>query len=294
MNRRGTYDIPLKRDAAARFLPWIIALMVYLATLALATSMALSDMAARWDSGLTGSLTIQVTPLSTAGAAPVADRVDAVLSRLAQFPGVADARALPREETLALVEPWLGSAALVQELPVPALIDVTLDPRADIAGIRDTLESSVPGVSVEDPGTWLSDLRGLAATVQWVAAAIVLLIGGAAVAAVIFAASAGFAVHRGEVELLHVLGASDGYVAGQFQRHVLRLTMIGGGAGAVLAIVTLLVFARAAAGLEAALLPSLSLSPVQWAALLSVPVLAAALAAVTARMTVMRALERLP
>ena len=59
---RTHYDLPLQRDVTGRFLPWIIALMVYLAILALAGSMVLSDMAQRWDKGLAGTLTIQVLP----------------------------------------------------------------------------------------------------------------------------------------------------------------------------------------------------------------------------------------
>lgn len=293
-SRRGHYDIPLKRDATGRFLPWIIALMVYLATLALAASMVLSGLAQRWDSGLSDSLTIQVSPLPAATPAMVETRVEQVRRLLETLPGVSAATTVPRADALALVEPWLGGGALLAELPVPALIDVALAAGADIQGIRTRVQATFPAVSVEDPGTWLADLRRLAGTVQWVSILVVGLIGAVAVAAVVFAASAGFAVHRAEVELLHVLGASDGYVAGQFQRHMLRLAIVGGGGGALLALGTLGALDRAAAGMEAALLPDLALAPAQWAMLLLVPLTAALLAALTARMTVMRALGRLP
>lgn len=294
MSRRGHYDIPLKRDATGRFLPWIIALMVYLATLALAASMVLSGLAQRWDTGLSDSLTIQVSPLPDAAAGSLQTRTEQVQRLLETLPGVEAVRPVPREEALALVEPWLGDSALVAELPVPALIEVGLEDGADVAGIRDRVQSTFPAVSVEDPGTWLADLRRLAGTVQWVAVLVVGLIGAVAVAAVVFAASAGFAVHRSEVELLHVLGASDGYVAGQFQRHMLRLALVGGGAGALLALGTLAAMDRVAAGMQAALLPDLELAAIQWAMLLVVPAAAALLAAATARITVLRALGRLP
>ncbi len=292
MSRRGHYDIPLKRDASGRFLPWIIALMVYLAALALAASLSLSDLARRWDSGLSGSLTVQVSPQGGESADALDRRVQSVMASLADLAAVADAKPLPRDESRALVRPWLGEGALLDDLPLPVLIDVTLAPGADAGSLRQQL--TAPGVVVEDPGRWLADLRRLAGAVQGVSVVIIALIGGVAVAAVIFAASAGFAVHRAEVELLHVMGASDRYVAAQFQRHVLRLTLLGGGIGFALAALTLVGLQQAGRGLEAALLPELALTPVQWALLLAVPAAAALLAALTARITVTRALERLP
>jgi len=295
LRRHGPYDIPLKRDASGRFLPWIIALMAFLATLALAASMMLSDLAARWTGGLSDSLTIQVTPLpASADAAPLDQRVQALLDLLAGEPAVREASALPREEALALVEPWLGHGALAGELPLPVLVDVRLHPGADIPALAGRVEARLPGLSVEDPGTWLADLRRLAGTVQAVSLGILVLIGGAAVVAVLFAASAGFAAHRGDVELLHVLGASDAYVAGQFQRHMLRLALVGAGGGTVLALGVLWLMAGTARRLEAALLPDLTLTPPQWLILLLVPVLAGLLSALTARVTVLRALARLP
>lgn len=293
MPGRGQYDIPLKRDATGRFLPWIIALMVYLAALSLAAALMLSDLTARWDTGITGTIAVQVAPNAGRDAPPIEARVQAALRILAERPEVAVARALTPAESRALLEPWLGEGALAAELPVPALIDVRLAPGADAGAVAVALRA-VPGATVEDPGAWLQDLRRLAATIQIVSATVVLLIGGVAVVAVVFAASAGLAVHRAEVELLHVIGASDGYIAGQFQRHVMRLTALGGSVGLALALGTLLGLDWMARDLQAAMLPRLALSSGGWAALLAVPLCAALLAALTARITVTRALERLP
>ena len=291
---RGPADIPLTKDATGRFLPWIIALMVFLATLALATAMMLADLAARWDRGLDGAVIVQVAPLSAAGAAPVEVRVASALGVLAALPGVIDARAVPMDEASRLVEPWLGSGAATADLPLPALIDVRVAPGADIAQMRSQLEGHVPGLSVEEPGAWLADLKTLARSVRWVSLAIVLLIGAAAVGAVIFAANAGLASHRPVVELLHVMGATDVHVARQFQRQMTRLALFGGVAGFAVAAATLWGLTHLAAQLDAAMLPSLALSGLQWAALTAVPILAALLAATASRLTVLRTLERLP
>ena len=59
---RQRLDIPLNRDSSVRFLPWIIALMVYLAGLALAGTLVLNAALQRWDRSLSGTLTVQLPP----------------------------------------------------------------------------------------------------------------------------------------------------------------------------------------------------------------------------------------
>lgn len=294
MRRRAHFDIPLSQDATGRFLPWIIALMVFLAVLALAVSLILSGLARRWDSELSSGMTVQVAPTGTANAREMDERVRKVMDALAASAFVADASRLSDADARALVEPWLGDGALVAELPLPVLIDVRLAEGADLSDLSEQLARAAPHVTVEDPARWLGDLRRLARAVQVVAVGIIALIGGAGVVSIIFAASSGFAVHRQEVELLHVMGATDSYVAGQFQRHMLRQSLLGGGIGFLLALATLWGLEQAGRGLGASLLPDMALSLRDWSWLPAVPLAAAMLAALTARLTVMRALGRLP
>ena len=116
-------DLPLDRDAISRFLPWLIAFMVFLAVLALAGSLVLGSMAARWDRGMSGTLTVQIAP-SPPGADRGADRTARALKVLRATPGVARAEPIDEGRMLALLEPWLGSGVGAVALPLPRLIDV--------------------------------------------------------------------------------------------------------------------------------------------------------------------------
>jgi cell division transport system permease protein len=98
---------------------------------------------------------------------------------------------------------------------------------------------------------------------------------------------------------LHLIGARDGYIAGQFERHALRLGLRGGIGGLVLAALTIGAIAAAADRVGALddairLLPALGAPPIEWALLLLLPVAAGAVAMITARITVLRALRRMP
>ncbi len=291
---RKRFDLPLAKDPTARFLLLITAVMVYLAALALAGALVVSDMARRWDAGLAGGLTVQVVPLSGPGAVPLAERLETTLAILRGTPGVKTATALSAEQVAHLLEPWLGSEGAKDPLlPVPTLVDVMTDGPVDMATLTTRL-GDVPGVTLDDHATWLADLRTFAGSVKLATIGIVLLVGGAAVMSVVFAVRAGLAIHRNVVELLHLMGAPDRYVSRQFESHVLGLCLRGGTCGLALAALTLFGVNHAAGSLRANLLPDASLTPWQWAALALVPLAACALAVLTARWTVLRTLENMP
>ncbi|MBP2313150.1 cell division protein FtsX [Azospirillum soli] len=291
---RKRFDLPLAKDPTSRFLTWLTALIVYLAALALAGALVVSDMARRWDSGLAGGLTVQIAPLPDAAASPLNERVEAALTVLRSTPGVKTANALTSDDTARLLEPWLGPEAADPLLPMPRLIDVVTDGPVDVDALTLRLKSAAPGATLDDHAVWLADLRNFAGAVHLAALGVVALIGGAGVMAVVFAVRAGLAIHRHVVELLHLMGATDRYVARQFESHVMSLTLRGGLGGLGLALATLVGIGRASAGLRASLLPNVSLEVWQMGLLAIVPVMACLLAMVTARWTVLRTLETLP
>lgn len=293
---RSVSDLPLARDASSRFLPWLIAFMVYLAALALAATMVLSGASENWRRGLEGTLTVQVLPVAGGGdAAALSARVEDALRLLRETPGVAVAEPVPPEQAAALLEPWLGKGGLAMNLPLPRLIDVRLAQGANVdsAALGARLAAAVPGAQLDDHGLWLDRLIALAGAIEAVAVAVMVLIGVAAIATVVFATRTGLAIHHDVIELLHMIGARDGYLAGQFQMHAMWLGLKGGLIGLVLAVATLIVLGYLGQRVEAMLLPPLTLVAPQWAALAGLAALAALISMVTARITVMRALARM-
>ncbi len=292
----GVNDLPLARDTSSRFLPWLIAFMVYLAGLSLAAAMVLTAASNNWRQGLAGTLTVQVMPLEGENAAVAMDaRVTAAIDLLRRTPGVAMVRSLPREELRALLEPWLGSGGITEDIPLPRLIDVRMVPGelVDLEAVAARLADRVTGTSIDDHGLWLDRLIALADAIEIIAFSIMGLICIAAVATVVFATRTGLAIHHEVIELMHLMGARDAYVAEQFQMHALVLGLKGGLLGLALTVATLLMLGSLASPMEASLLPTLSLGALQWALLVVLAALASLIGMVTARITVMRALARI-
>jgi len=294
---RGT-PLPLASDGSGRFLPWLIALMVFLAAAATGGAFALGGMLERWDRGLQGVVTVELPP-SAEGALP-AERIAAAVAVIRGMPGVADAAPLDAAATARLLEPWLGDGVDPSLLPVPVLIDVHLDETGglDRPALQQRLAAIVAGASVEQRGAWLDRVFYVAHLIELAAGAVVLLIGLVAMTAVVFTTRTGLALHAELIDLLHLMGATDFYVARQFQWHAFRLGLSGGGIGLVM---TLVVFGALRLAAEqgalpgaADLLPAFRLPLLAWPAILALPPAMGLVGLVTARLTVLRTLARMP
>ena len=291
-------DLALDADPANRYLPWIVALMVYLAALALAGAMVLGSSAGRWHSGQSDRMTVQVPPIESSldNAQATMDRAAAAAALLRDTAGIADARHFERHELVALLEPWLGAGNVSPELPLPGLIDVVVAPGAcpDPRALELALQEIAPGARVDAHGQWLERFAATARTLQVVALIVILAIASAAAATVVFSTRTSLAVHRETIEVLHLIGAQDGFVARAFERNALWMGLRGGLIGLGLGALTFVVIGQVSVGLEGPLMPRFSLTPGGMMVLGSLPLVSAAIAMVTARFTVLRALADMP
>jgi cell division transport system permease protein len=285
-------DIPLDRNAAGLFLPAIIGFMVFLAGLAFAGSMAVDNLLAQWRSSIDSAFTVQLPAVEGESAEAAAARRQAALDVIGGIRGVASATLLSEADKARLLAPWLGAEAGALNLPLPDLIAVALAPgsRVDLAALSAALQQASPGAGIDDHGRWRDAMAGVTRGADLALLGLLLLIGGAAALTVVFVTRAGLSAHRRVIEILHLIGAHDGYIAGQFQRHALSRGLLGGliGAGAAAAV-----FLGAERFLPALGGIALMLGAAQWAAFGLLPLAGALLAMATARYTVLRALRRI-
>jgi cell division transport system permease protein len=274
----------------------VIAVMAFLASLALGAALIAERAAIGWRTGLAGRMTVQILPPENSAAGPN-DELQAALAVLRATPGIAHAAPVSEQETLALVKPWLGTGSMIAELPLPRLVDATVTPGAalDLDGLRKRLKSAAPDAVLDDHTRWLARLRSLAQGIIWSAYGVLVLIALATAATVSFATRAGLAAHREIVELLHQMGAHSGFIARAFEWHYFVAALIAGAIGAVLAAMIYLAGGGLEfAGIEAVpFLPPLTLHLSELAWLLAVPVVASWIALLTARLSVLGALSRI-
>jgi cell division transport system permease protein len=296
----GRSDLPLNRDASARFLPWIIGFMTYLCVIAVAAALTVDRVAERWRQGLAGNLTVELPFSSDLETEKRAEQLDQAMELVTGTPGVTGATVLEDHEIAALLEPWLGPDASQLDVPLPVMIAVTrrTDAAIDLAALRGKLQAIVPDAQVDDHGDWVSDALGFLRSLQALAAALSALALAAAALTVIFVTRTGLATHKGVIEVVHLIGAPDKYIARQFQAQALKLGILGGVVGLAFGAATVLGIGRVIAYSLDTANPGLTfdfrLLTWQWVVLAALPVVVALLAMFTARRTVMRSLAKMP
>lgn len=274
-------------------MPWVIAIMTLFTVLAAAAGLALQSGASRVDAELAGGVTVQIVTANPDNRGAQAARA---LALLEQANNVRAARRVPDDELAAQMEPWLGSDNLGDDIPVPALIDVQLISAADEAAlgtIRRLLADPVPDARVQANAAWLRPVFDLVSSLQYLALALIVLLTLATASVVLLAARGVLNSHRETIELVHLMGATDQQISRLFQRRIALDagfgSLIGFGVGALV----LLLLGQQLAALDSGFLGGGGLAWWQWLVLALIPVLSIALAATTARISVMRALGQM-
>jgi len=277
-------------DAQDATLSFVVGVLCFLACLAVIAALGADRAAQGWRGQLAGSATVIVRPKGDETADAAAARA---AETLAGVKGVVEAAALEPAKARALLKPWVGDDTVLDDLPIPRLVTVDLDPHAPATA--DAMSRALTGAgvdaSVDDHSLWLKDVIRAGVLARAAAVAAAALLACAAAAVIAFATGAGLAAQRDLVSVLHMAGAQDRYIAGLFQARFAALAALAGlfgalGAGALAAGVRLL-------GGGEGLTPALPLAWSDLAVLPACPLIAALVALLAARATARRLLKRM-
>jgi cell division transport system permease protein len=294
------FDTPLvpRNSIAGRALIAVVAIMTFLASLTTGAVLLIGSAASEWQSDVSREVTIQIVPAPGRDLDSAVDKAAAVARA---FPGIGDVHAYSKEESSKLLEPWLGNGLTLDELPVPRLIVVKIAAGAapDLPQLRRMLTAQVPGAMLDDHRGWIDRMRAMAGTAVAAGVGILILVIAATMLSVTFATRGAMATNKPVIEVLHFVGAKNGFIAGRFQRHFLFLGLQGGAIGGGIAILLFTLaglisgwFAGTAGGEQTtAMFGSFSIGITGYVAVLGQVILIALVTAVTSRHTVNRTLD---
>lgn len=262
--------------------PVLIAIMTFVMVVVAAAGLALANTGSVVKSGVERRYSIQIADgAARAPAAMAAARAQPGVERIAQVPPEALRRTLER---------WIGPAGRDADLPIPAIIDIDLKPGTDPAAVGKAVERAVPGAQFVSHRTSLEPLLKALRGLTLLAVGLVLLIALASAAAVVLAARGALDTHRGTIEVMHGIGATDDQVARLFVRQIAIDALLGGVAGAAAAgLIIALILGGASTATMLAGTPPIRWNDVLWLAAL--PLAIALLATQVARGALVRALR---
>ena len=244
---KRTAAIVPERSVAGRTLVLLIAIMTFLSGVTLGGVVLVQKSAIAWSSDVGRQVTIQIRPME----GEVMDsNIRTAISLAEAIPGVSDAHALSLADSEKLLEPWLGAGLDLSQLEIPRLIVVDLgDPKSvDLDRLAKDLQA-VKGATLETHAAWRQQLNTMAGTLVLSGVLVLVLIVVATVLAVVFATRGTMASNREIVDVLHFIGASNAFIAGEFQGRCLALGFRGGVIGGLGAVLFFFVVAGAAGSL---------------------------------------------
>jgi cell division transport system permease protein len=219
-------------SVTGRSLTVVITIMCFLASLTAGAVYMMNQSASAWLRDIASEVTVQI---ETRDRAEIDKTVAEVTGFLASQPGVAKVKALSVTDAAQLLEPWLGQTDALTALPVPRLIAIELDRNSppNLEALRAEVGERFPGVSVDDHRRWQQQIRTITRSFALGGLAILLLVGAATTAIIVSATKSAMASNRDIVEVLHFVGATDRFIAREFERHFLRLGVRAGVVGAL-------------------------------------------------------------
>jgi cell division transport system permease protein len=272
--------------------------MTFLSGVTLGGVVLVQKSAIAWSSDVGREVTIQLRPVE---GEVMESNIRTAIALAEATPGVARAYVLSIEDSQKLLEPWLGTGLDLSTLDIPRLIVVELSDTRDVdLSMLERDIATINGASLDTHAAWRQQLNTMAGTIVFSGLLVLALIVLATVLAVVFATRGTMASNREIVDVLHFIGASNSFIAGEFQGRFLALGLRGGLVGGIGAVVFFLIVAGAAGSIvpdEASaqlgfLFGRFSLGYDGILGIAAVVPVIAALTAITSRLTVRRFLTQ--
>lgn len=283
-------DIPFSRDEANRFLPWFIALMVFLTAFFIAIGITISTVLEDKQQDVSHWLSVQI-PASEQSS----KNIDRVITLLEAKDYIAVVRKVPSSKVEQMLAPWFGDGPALDNLPLPVLFEAKLETRdgVDLDALRSELDTIDTRIELDDHQQWLDHYLSFIRMIAWAAYIMATIIIIATCVMIIFTSKTALKLHYNAVWLLHSVGAVDSYIARQFQFNAFLLGMRGALIGTTLAAVIFFTLGIFTSQFESSLLPSLPITGWHVTLWLFLPLITGGLAMLTTRRTVLTMLRQI-
>jgi len=285
--------LPINEGYSKTFLRVIVAVSVFLFAITLAGVLGINTMFNNAKKQVVSNFTVQVLPMPDYEAS----RKDLlnVVSFLERYPDVTQVTVLSDNELHALLKPWLGNNVDIELLPIPKLLDVKImnAKQFDYKELAVRMSEVSAQASINDHNLWLSRLLKFINSLKMLAVTVLLMVAGACMAALIYAVKTGLNIHRDIISILHIMGATDEYVAMNYVKQISQMSFAAGIIGTVLAIPAILIVGDMAKGIEAGIFNSVTFSVENWLVILLLPILSVIMTAVTSYITVVKTLRHM-
>ena len=231
---KGPAPIVPVSSVAGRTLMLLVTIMTFLSCLTAGSVILIQKSAVGWSADVGREVTIELREVD---GEVMESNIRTAISLAESVPGVGRAHALSRKDVENLLAPWLGQGLDLSSLKLPQLIVVEIAEPQDLdLGLLAKTVSTIPGASLDTHAAWRQQLNVMTGTIVVSGLLVLGLILVATILAVVFATRGTMASSREIVDVLHFIGASNRFIAGEFQKRFLTIGITGGVIGGVMAL----------------------------------------------------------
>lgn len=292
-------ELPLKGEQTSLFLQVIISIAVFIFAITLSGVLSVDSMISSWNKSILGSLTVQIIPINDTNKEKAKAETLAYEEKAVEFlrsvNGIIKVTPLSDQQLDELLHPWLGDEVNISDLPTPRIIDVKISPKAEIDFLQLAKDLAVasPQASLDNHKLWLNKLIAFADGLKLIASTILLLVAAITSGAIFYTTQMSLGLHHNIIEILHIIGAKDAYIAQQYAKRMAFLGFVGGFIGLGFAVPAIFFIGNLAKSIEGGIISDASLSIADWISILILPLFAMLISMLTAYYTVKRTLKKM-
>ena len=295
-NKKLAYhsELPLEKDGADLFLKIMSSISVFLFTITLTGYFLVSSLVDNWDKDIVNGFTIQVMP-DDKDSAQTDLRVNKVIGFFENSEGVEKVRLIGDKQINKLLKPWLGEKVDINSLPMPKLVDVRVkkDFKADFDKLAADLVDIAPYTSINSHQVWLNKLINFAKSIKILAFGVLILVFSSCAFSIFYATKTSLGIHKNIIEILHIMGATDDYIAKQYARRSFFIGLFSGLLGVISAFIALRFIQGFALELQGSIFDKASLGFSAYFSIASIVMFTALILMLTAFYTVKRTLGKI-
>ncbi len=290
------HELPLDKGEFGMFLRLLTAGTVFLLSLTLAGVLAINSMIGNWNEGVRQSFTVQVMPvMEESSLSSTEEEVSKVVKFLEMQPEISLVHIFSQEEHEELIRPWLGDGVDLSGLPMPTLIDVSLNEgmEPDYDAMAQKLSDVSEYAAMDNHNLWLQKLIKFADALNTLAAVVLIIVALICGFSIYYATKTNLGMHKNIIEILHIMGAKDTYIAQQYAQKALSASLVSGVVGLLVAVLAINGISGISADLDGGIIKEAGLSVFAWIKVCSIPFIVSAISATTAYYAVKSTLGKL-
>ncbi|MDC0074524.1 hypothetical protein OAK17_06695 [Alphaproteobacteria bacterium] len=271
-----------------------ITAMVFLSTLSICGGLMIDSYTSELSNSLKGSLTVQLPGTPNNDQNLLNKRTNIVIKELNKNKKISKIEVLNKDDSKELLKPWIGKGALPKDITIPIIIDITISKKHTLKAIEleKQLSKSIKDISVIDNENFSKKQLRIASLFKILVTIIVLVVSITSVSIIVLTTSSGIVSRESTIELLHLIGAKNTYIASDFLFNAFLNTLFGAIIGVFLSIIVIVLCVLMYSETLSIFVTNSDIYKNLLLVFLAKPLIIAIIASITAYLTVLKSLKK--